>query len=415
MWGIMMKFGTYSYLMRAFSFFGPIGNLIPVFYMVSSFRFYYIFVLIGVVSVLFNIKTQGYVFSKTVALWPIQIYMILSAILVEAYTTGADGVADNAIVRLILLESLFVFVIYIGFQSNKINLEEKVNLILYYLRGYEVSLFCGYIIMILFSYDMLTFDTLKKIEVLPQVGYGMLRFSPGSYANEYGIVSSFSLSILTALAILHKDDAWIKKRISKLEIAIVFILTLIALFLSTTRAAYIAYIISLFYLCIKNNTAFNNAKIFFITIMFFGVLGWIVETYFFDFINIIYIGYDSFFDKDASAYERFIAWKYAEQLFQYHYLFGIGFGKLAAIHNIYLELFFELGLFGSIIMLFTLVYLIYVFFKSKIREKCNFLNVISNIGIMHVLWFGMSNHNLNHHLTWFVVFICFMRLIKYNK
>lgn len=395
-------------LTKNFVFWGPIGNLVPLLYMIPSFRFFYIFLFIGTLLAIVNCNYK--ILKRIKFILPIILYMFFSSLYCYFSYDNFIGIGDSPLIRFFLLMNFILFFIYICDYITKLDIVERLEVIILYIKGYIVSLFAGYVIMIGFYMGTIDMEFIQKVEVLPQMGYGLLRFAPGSYANEYGIVSSFVLSILTLVLIRSKNFLEIEfLKISKLKLIVTFIFTLVALFLATTRAAYIAYIISVIYiLTYKTNMFFIIRKVFVWGVVCVSFL-YYVDANIFEFSNTFIVGIESVTDENASVYERIYSLQSGIKDFYDSVVIGTGYGSMPYLHNIYLELLFELGIAGCFLLLLTLMYLLY---GKKNIEKNIFLSVVTNIGVWHVLWFAASNHNLNHHLTWFVVLLLYM---KYNK
>lgn len=402
-----MTINIKSFLANNFVFWGPIGNLIPILYMIPSFRFYYIFIVCGALLVLGSCNLK--MLKHIIIVFPMLIYMFFSSSYCYIYNEDISGMGENPISRFFLLLSFILFIIYVYDYIFKLNIDEQFKFIFLYIKGYAVSLFAGYIIMIGFYMGFINMELIKKIEVLPQMGYGLLRFSPGSYANEYGIVSSFVLSILTLILMRSKSFLGIESiELCMSRIKVLFILTFVALFLTTTRAAYIAYMFSFIYILLyRTNMFFAVRKLFTYVIVFFFI-GFYIDSNIFCFSDILILGIESIADKDASAYERIYAAQSGIEAFYDSMIIGTGYGSMPYLHNVYLEFLFELGIVGCFLLILTLIYL---FYGKKNRIKNVFWDMVTNIGVLHVIWFAASNHNLNHHLTWFVILLL---CIKYS-
>lgn len=392
-------------LTKNFVFWGPIGNLIPLLYVIPSFRFFYIFLIIGTLLAMVNCNYK--ILKRIKNILPICLYMLFSSLYCYFSYDKFISIGDNPLVRFFLLMNFALFLIYIFDYFINLNIAERIKIIFLYIKGYTVSLFAGYIIMIGFYMGTIGMDFIQKVEVLPQMGYGLLRFAPGSYANEYGIVSSFVLSILTLILIRDKKFLEIEfLEISRFKLVVLFSFTIIALFLATTRAAYIAYICSFLYiLTYKTNMFYIMRKVVICGIVCFLFLSYIDDNIF-NFSTVFITGIESFADKDASAYERIYSIQSGIKEFYDSVLIGTGYGSMPYLHNVYLELLFELGLAGCFLLVLTLIYLLY---GRKYKVENVFLRLVTNIGVLHVLWFAASNHNLNHHLTWFVVLLLCMK------
>jgi O-antigen ligase len=423
--------GLECFLIRAFCFLGPIGCLIPVPGTPHSFRFYYLVLPIGIGVFLRNgIKART--FSVFRVLLPVLVYMAMSAVvsfLSGAGTSSAEE--ENPLIRVGLFITLLLFILLAGERVSTQSrgeptiemLRERSLLLRLMLIGYAVSLVAGYVIFVGYVQGKLSFEQVSKVEVLAQEGYGLLRFAPGSYPNEYGIVSSFVLSVLTLLILrrraLHGSASFLPLR--RRWLFPMYLTTLIALFLATTRAAYIAYVVCLLYLImLDGNAAAKLRRAAVLVVVFVVVL--VAAQYFYDILGILNTAYVSLSDKDASAYERVIAWNRAWVEFGDSPLLGTGFGSQDSIHNIYLQMLFELGVLGFV-LLFASIALLLAGFRGRlissypVRYRLDWLALgrIKVLGIFHVLWFGMSNHNLNHFLTWFVVLLIYMASPPKNK
>lgn len=384
-------------LVRCFCFLGPIGNLIPALPSVHSFRFFYIIVFLGAALFLFQFnrtKESRYLFALSL---PLIIYTFVSAIFGLLNVIGTDP-AENPMIRWMLLVSMFFFVLYAssGYHTAR-NCHHYIKL---YLYGYLVSMIVGYIIFAGYYKGVISFDRLQYIEVLPQLGYGMLRFSPGSYPNEYGIVSSFALAIITYF-LLNKKTSFNKKRL-----VIIYLFVFVALILTTTRAAYIAYGLCLLFLLFRQIKSFQFKRVLFLIVIVTSMIAftlYVIQTNYYDILTVFEVGYDSFTSNTGSSAERLETWDTAAELFlDDNYIIGLGFGSWGNMHNVYLELFFELGLLGTGLLLATFM-LYSIAFKVILRDEVT--SVITSLGLINVLWFAVSNHNLNHHLTWFVILL----------
>lgn len=396
-------------IIKGFIFFGPIGNLIPIWSDMHSFRFFYILLPIGTAVFLVNAKKNAKSLQRLKICLPLIFYSILSAFITAAFYDTAMIDSDNPILRITLLLFLFLFTLLASETIEKYNEEEKIKLMFIYIKGYAISLIIGYVMFIGFYLNVFYIDTLEPFHVLIQMGYGLLRFSPGSYPNEYGIVSSFVLSILTFLQMQKNkfQEIYDKNISNNFLLCFLWLGTLVALFLTTTRAAYIAYLLTLFYLCCAGAKILTMIKRFLWTIIIGLILLTICQMYVYDVVGIFTVGYEAFTDENASAYERFNAWDSAQENFKELWLFGLGFGMANGIHNVYLQSAFELGIVGIVFVMVTIFFMLMYESKHK-RSKSDFLLIVRNIGLIHILWFAMSNHNLNHHLTWFCVLLCYL-------
>jgi hypothetical protein len=213
------------------------------------------------------------------------------------------GVANETfpIFRYNLLVCQFLFILGI---ASKINSKEEIlKSINTYLLGYFISLIIGYLFFIGFSAGILTLSMVDRFSIEAQQSLqNLLRFAPGTCANEYGIISSFTLSILTALFI-EKDKAKITS-ISTMNLLLFTLLTAVALLLSTTRAAYIAYFVCFVYLIRNHPKALRIALSLFLSA--FGIVCLLVA-FGANMFLIFKIGFTQKID-EGSIGSRYAAW-----------------------------------------------------------------------------------------------------------
>jgi O-antigen ligase len=374
-------------LVRYFAVLGPLGNLLTPHLATHSFRTYYLilclFPFFYISSVIRQIKITAYSI-------PFFIYCFISAIFVE------EG--DMPLFRSILL--LFQFLFAIGASFTIQTEEETLDLVTLYLQGFFLSLTIGYLGYLGYCFHLLPLQFLEFFSVLTQMGYGLLRFSPGSYPNEYGILCSFALSLLTWK--LLNNSLWLK--IPKKKLLFLLFITGVALLLTTTRAAYCSYALALMYLAWKEGRikqvlylACSLFSIIFLILFFLGI----------NMFRIFTIGFSLTNLEAGSAHERILIWLKGTDMFRENFFWGTGFASQPHLHNLYFQLLFELGVCGLIILIGSiLLYFLgrgyFVFSKKMKNEK---LHTIVILGLLHVLWFAATNHNLNHHLTWFIIFL----------
>lgn len=413
--------GISERLLFLFVLLGPIGTLIPIPGAPPSFRLVYLLLIPGIAYFLW--KRVSREFAQFLAIFtPLALYCIASATYasVSDIGFGESDEAGNPLVRLALLASLATFVVLASETAERLNYRKRLGLVKTFLVGYFVSLYAGYVLFVGFQAGAFTEEFLQNFQILVQFGFGVLRFSPGSYPNEYGIVSSFALSLLLLVETKKGDSVARLLRVgsgSPIWRAVQFVLVLSALFLTTTRAAYVAFAVSIVYVIAIQEGITRRVKL---TSALVGVLTGIlalVQPYF-DVIDIFVGAYEALYDESASAQERIVAWDTAKDLFQDRPIFGVGFGSVDMIHNVYLQFFYGLGFIGTGLVAATLALFWLTRRAGSSRRSRPILEVdrqdlsalwhIRNIGLIHVLWFAASNHSANHFLTWFVVLLVSM-------
>lgn len=400
-----------------FALLGPIGNLLPLVPNVPSFRAYYILLPFLVFYMLLFRLTETAIIRIAI-LTPGFLYMLLSMIIAG---NKAGDPEDNAVFRYGLLAMLCVFTMLAGSYNENQSMFQKLHYIKLYLIGYLISLICGYAFFALYYSGHATAGQLERFHVLLQFGYGILRFSPGSYPNEYGTVSSFALSLLTLLFLSRKEPfarGYFRKTGYKVLFAAFFVLTFGALLLATTRAAYISYLFAVLYIFFtKYKRNFYKQAAFLLSLVaVVAVLLIIINHSFFDIFLVFKNGFSSMVKGEGSFEARIISWQAAYHDFSQSPIVGTGFGSAAMIHNTYLQMLFELGVAGIILIAVSLaVFAIYQFKTGHSRVSVvslpegDFLWKAADMALIHILWFALSNHNLNHHLTWFGFFLVLIR------
>ena len=409
-----------SKLVFWFAFLGPLGNLIPLPGAPASFRFFYLMLPLGILVYLWK-GVRRRTFNHMLILTPVLVYMFCSAAFAQVkYANDYGGSEENPVVRYALFIVLLLFTMCAGEETLSFNVHQKVKVLGAFLLGYLVSLVIGYIFFIGFYARIFTLAFISRFEILVQWGFGLLRFSPGSYPNEYGIVSSFALSVLTLLLVYRRQligSDPIFRRISSTPLLLLsFLLTLGALFLATTRAAYVSYVLSVLYIGLSQG-GFRKPMIFLARTVLAGVVLLFCVQSFFDVKGVLVGGYHAFFDQSSFASGRLGDWDIALGLYLRQPYLGFGFGTMDMMHNVYLQMLFGLGIVGFSLLIFTIVVLMVRWHGLTVQPvrvsvasaPQLLLQRTSTIAIVHVLWFALSNHNLNHFLTWLAVLLTYLR------
>ena len=378
------------FLIYAFAFLGPLGTLITPSFMPYQFRFYYFLLAF---SPLFFIHLKTKEWKTVLAFVPFFAYCLISA-----YFTHNKNFHQDAypLFRSFLFVSqcLFMFGAAFSLRGRK----DKDRLLHLYLMGFFISLIVGYIFYLGFYTGKISLATINHYSVEAQMGWGLLRFSPGSYPNEYGNVASFALSLLL-----------LRYAREKKFLTFVFAgLTFLAFLLTTTRAAYLSFIVTLIYLCI---TSIEVRKLVTkVSLVGLGIL-LILKGYSIDFFKIFIGGIKTISFTYGSTGVRFAEWIKGFEDLNGALILGNGFGANILVHNVYLEILFELGIVGFLLLTFTLLY--YFGENGKRTRLICHQEVI--IGLIHVFLFAGSNHNMHHHMTWFVFLLFNMFLFANEK
>lgn len=389
------RFEIRKVLMLLFAALGPLGNLLTPHFFPTSFRAYYFLLPFFPFFYLF-IKEK---LAKIAILFlPLLIYCFVSAFIVEKFGSANE---PHTVFRFFLFLCQFYFIL--GAASNIKTQDRLLTVLKTYLFSYFISMAIGYLFFFGYYLHLVPLDLISRFSVLTQFGFGILRFSPGSYPNEYGVVSSFVLSILILIFLEKRTQEF---GFSKKWFYFLLSATFLALLLTTTRAAYLSFFISIFYITWKSG---KFLKVFGYLSLFISVFFCLLLPVKIDMFHILTTGFTQRFDQ-GSLGERYYMWLDTMEKIEGRSFWGAGFASLSNLHNVYLQLFFELGFVG-LILLFGALSL--SFLESHLRyprvqnRKDSFFPKIRIIGLINVLSFAASNHNLNHHLTWFVCFLSF--------
>jgi hypothetical protein len=401
-------------IIKLFVFLGPIGNLISL-PGINSFRLFYIISAIGIPILLMSNSTRKYkneIISNFLISLPFFVYACLSILWSDApIDSSTSAVSDIPLVRLFLLYSLYLFSLLSSFFILKnFSREETIILIKIYLKGYLISLFMGYLFQIGYGVGILSMESIEKFQVITDTAYGILRFSPGSYANEYGNVSGFVACLLIFIILNGQfflsmaGEEFTKKNFyifyNKNELSIILIFVIVAFFLTFTRTVYLSILIGLLYSMsrVKNiKKLFRN--IIFVSVFFIIIL--VAGAKFIDIGGILSVGFEQIFSGEGSAGERYGLWSTYYEEFLRNPIWGIGYGTTSFnLHNNYLQIFFELGIVGTFLCILAIsptVKGIYLAFTNDSNSPVKYFTILA---LINVLIFGSSNHSLNHHLTW---------------
>ena len=402
-------------LLYLFAFLGPLGNIFCPSFFPYQFRLFYLIL----PSFVFFYTKIYYKELKTLLIFsPFLLYALASSYFCINRPALHYETSMLSRVSLFICEALFMFggAFYL---RNRSPAQEKNRLIRLYLQGFFVSLFVGYILYIGYYLRVIPLHIVDRFTIITQFGWGILRFSPGSYANEYGIVSSFVTSILL-LFIAEKKNFDVQIGFSQKTLYFLLFLTFFSLLLTTTRAAYISFLLSIVYIFFISKTfrlilTAATAAVTLFFIIFKDKLSFVITIFLSAFTLQGYLG--------NSITMRLKHWSEGFEAFNDFPLLGRGFGALFYIHNVYLEMFSELGILGCLTLAaFGMTYLLEhnntikkIFFKRWASQKELFSNRVIVLGLIHVFWFAATNHNINHHLTWMVFLLFNINLFAKRK
>jgi hypothetical protein len=317
--------------------------------------------------------------------------------------------SSNPFLRFIIIFILFLsfYFIFYNFISNNHPIK------LYYL--YKLSLFgfltvfiLGLIVYIPTVIGLIPIEFWKKFVTVYQIAYGYLRFSPGTYPNEFGVLSSFFSIVSIMFFIIEKKYKYI----------ILLLIFLMGIALASTRISYVTFGMSILIIFVFYFRNINFIFIFFLSFILSILLLIFLDNYFnFNFYNVLMTGINSIsslegYTKGSSAI-RLESYAIATDKFLKSPYLGLGFESphVAMMHNLILQLFYGYGLFFSAIMVITIILFVIMVRSKTIKNQFSILLRIDNklhkyfkvmiwVLFIHVFLFGLTNHNQAHFLTW---------------
>lgn len=403
-------------LVKLIFFFGSTGMFFIFFLQMGSFRLFYILATVLIMYRLLIDKT----YNKNLLLVGSLLILVtfISTLIGLMGPTTDETLAANPIVRMIVIFMLF-FSFYTIFFKYLSNYDAIFTYQLYKtsLYGFLLVLILGLMLFGLYLTGKISQDIYANFTTLYQEAYGYVRLSPGTYPNEFGVLGSF-FSILSILFyIVEKKKIYIY----------ISLICLVGVLLATTRAAYLTYAVSILWMMVSFGTNLRLLKFISILILGMGLMVILLNQYFqFDFMGILNTSIDSIANNESSSKERVDDYTKGANLFLNSPFFGLGFESNSAsmLHNLPLQLIFGYGIIFSLLILILLFIFIKLcrakainsIFMQSIENNYNMYFFFKNITIIlgiHVLLFGLTNHNQSHFLTW--IFFGQLLILKYSK
>ncbi len=386
-------------LVQGFIFFSPLGNLLVPPFFPRAFRFAYFFLFF---FPLFFFRIFRKELRYLTLIFPFLGYCLFSAYFAEK---GAPPDQAYPLARAFLLTAQFFFAFGAAIALRG---QQSSLLIVCCLRRYLIAFFLSACLCCFgycaFYLNLLPLEALARYAIETQFAYGLLRFSPGTYPNEYGVMTSFVLSTLILLTLLKQ------RMFSPLFWYGLFSLTFLLFLLMTTRAAYLSFMLVLIYL------VFSFRSLRLVLLLALAALPS------FKLLSLIVSAVQSIHLSKGSSGIRIQAWLEGLEAFTRSFVLGTGWGSHIHMHNIYLELLVELGIIGLFLLLFPLLFL----YTKRVGQRCAYsprftrqskslADHLIAIGCIHVLSFALTNHNLHHHLTWITLMFFFHRHCTYHR
>lgn len=393
-----------SRLLSALFFLGPCGMFFLPLPGVGSLRsFYFVTALINVVA-LMSLRLRHLVQHGIIGL--IAFIAACSAFYAYGSFDAEQGLALNPMVRFVVLLNLLW-----GFYNAATWLagrpaDDLQRLLLVSYKGFLAVFLCGGLLYILYVTGASALYS--RFVSLEQEAYGYIRFSPGTYPNEFGIICSF-YGVLSISLYGHT---------SKPRYLAFFLLAMAGMFLASTRAAYITAAVGLLTVFIRFPDPQARVQMLLFSAGSAPLLMLVLSYFSFDLIGVLQAGYEALASGRGSSGERALDWTRALREFSDSYLFGSGFESQAAsqLHNVPLQFLHGLGL----LPLFAITVLAVLFFwlqhasgavtlntgSERLRRH---LSLIRWILFQHVFIFALTNHNQAHFFTWLLFAMACMK------
>jgi O-antigen ligase len=398
----ILKLNKNKIFLNLVFFIAPMGKILIPFDAFASFRAFYLFLPLSVTYLYITSKID----DKVKVLLFLYLLLCFASVVININLLPQDfELHKNPFSRVIIHNSISSFFILSAWIALNSSITCRWTIIKNVTTGFIITLIIGFAVYIMVIIGILPLQFYERMNVITQHGYGFLRFSPGSYPNEFGVMSAY-FCILSIYLIIHNNIFFKKKYLYFL-----FVLSFIGMALATTRAAYISFAVSFIYLFISFTLKNRIKFIGFLILIIIALIIFVPDTIFQYAYTVLDKGYNSAVNSAGSVSERYIAWEYGLNLFSKNMFFGVGFEnpEISMLHNTYLQFLFGFGIIGTALFLLPIFFIICYIFKIQYQNNYNRYDKqyrdLAIIGLINVLSFALTNHNQNHFLTWFTIFL----------
>lgn len=371
----------------------PLGKLV-YFHVPGLIGFKLVFLIWSIICLLF----LGYLFSTkrsgfhrltvlTIFLFFPFLSLMLRGNFAELIYYSADNQVDSLGARFIALMFLMIFSIAIF----DLSLRRGIELVLrFFLDGVMMALFIGIIIFALVFMGMIGVADLEPLSADTHIVGSIYRFNPGGNVNEFGLIAIYGL-------------LWARFAYpfaSKFKQFAIYGLLIFALFFSLTRAAWLAYAGSLIVMALVSG---HGRKLLFVGASSFAIFTYFIYQLNNELANIVVSRFS--FDGGPSGEERLnkiaSAFSFNAELNWLELLFGKGWATNLYLHSVPLQLIYEIGILGFLLITGTLVW---TFFKLVMRARQKVPGALESLGcLVAYCIFSSFHHTLYHMQTWFIL------------
>ncbi|MBD9680034.1 O-antigen ligase family protein [Pseudomonas sp. PDM18] len=280
-------------------------------------------------------------------------------------------------------------------------------------KGFCCVFFLGLALYVGYIAGKVPSDIYNRFTTLEQEAYGYSRFSPGTYPNEFGVICSF-YALYAVLLSQRKKGGAIYLLLSAIFMG--------GVFLTSTRAAYITLAIGYTYIAFSSPGLIRRLVLCILPFVFAPVIVIVLGHFSFDVIDVITRGYDSAANQTGSSNVRMEDWNAAVDDLLDNFYFGVGFEspKAYSLHNLPLQIVYGLGLLGVLLLVLAFSVFAYVNSRSSwvvrlfYSDDWRFLRSVRVVLFIHVIIFGLTNHNQAHFFTWMLFALCCIRIKMYG-
>ena len=310
-------------------------------------------------------------------------YIELAGIDEGNYTGGRESVLFRFL-------SLCTLLIYAACIFSFI-LENKTNSYLvakYFVNGVFLASLVGVIIFIQVWLGNISVIDLAPISADSHVVGSFYRFNPGANVNEFSMLIAFAIFLLPFC------------RFNKKEFSFYLFFFILCQFAGLTRSSYIGLLLGILFgifFANKPTRIFWYLSIFtFFTVFIFSIL--------YAYVPEIKLLIDTrfAFDIGISGNERLDKFSYVFSeagSSAFRFMFGFGWATNLYVHNVYLQLLYEVGMVGLLAFITLFIYLVKDVFKLKPSlEKSSLAAMIAFIGCS-----AFFQHTLYHTQTWLIL------------
>jgi hypothetical protein len=299
-----------------------------------------------------------------------------------------DEQTDSSFLRLV---SLFILLMFSAVISSSI-LKNKficVYIAEYYILGTIYACFIGIFISYLVFNGAISVYELLPISAGTHIVGSFYRFNPGANVNEFSMILVFAIFMLPFTRYSPRK---------KFLLLIFFMVLQIA---TLTRGSWIGLLVSVFFsVPVLKKNRLNYISNFLSFSLVFIIIMSVLYFLFPDIKELI----DSrtSFALGASGEERIEKFKFVFDRISespFRFLFGFGWATNMYVHNVYLQLVYEIGVLGLLLFVFVL----YVYISPVYKVQADILKFSLFSCLLYIFILALVHHTLYHIQTWFII------------